>query len=232
MVEDVDRRDGNRRRRLPCEPGDIGPECRGPAAAHRRVRQLCAPRPGIDRVILAGFVPGLSVRRIGEVLPPLPGAVSRVAKTPDAAVAASTTATRPSCPTVWFRRHQAACAGRLRPPPRQAQGDHRPPTRPRRKRRRIKAPVHLPPPARLTGEGRRMPARRPHRPLPIPLPDGRRRVRTTNAVERRFREVRRRTRPMRTFRDRIPMERVRFAILPYRNKNDRTAAPFTVRHNS
>ena len=35
---------------------------------------------------------------------------------------------------------------------------------------------------------------------------------------------------MGTFRDRIPMERVPFAIFSYRNKNDRTAAPFTVTH--
>ena len=28
MAEDVDRRNGTRRRRLPCEPGDIGPEVR------------------------------------------------------------------------------------------------------------------------------------------------------------------------------------------------------------
>ena len=70
-------------------------------------------------------------------------------------------------------------------------------------------------------EGRRMPARRP-RDLPArfryPTPDGRRRVRTTNAIERRFREVRRRTRPMGTFRDRTSMERVLFAIFSYRNK--------------
>ena len=45
----------------------------------------------IDRVILAGFVPGLSTRKVGEVLLPLlgrpvsPATVSRVARTPDAA---------------------------------------------------------------------------------------------------------------------------------------------------
>ena len=65
-----------------------------------------------------------------------------------------------------------------------------------------------------------------------PTPDERKRVRTTNAIERRFREVRRRTRPMGTFRDRTSMERVLFAIFPYRNRNDRTAAPFTVTHKS
>ena len=65
-----------------------------------------------------------------------------------------------------------------------------------------------------------------------PVPDGRGQVRTTDAVERRLREVRRRTRPMATFRDRTPMERVPFAILPYRNKKDRTAVPFAVTHKS
>ena len=65
-----------------------------------------------------------------------------------------------------------------------------------------------------------------------PTPDERRQVLTTNAIERRFREVRRRTRPMGTFRDRTSMERVLFAIFSHQNRNDRTAAPFTVTHNS
>ena len=37
---------------------------------------------------------------------------------------------------------------------------------------------------------------------------------------------------MGTFRDRTSMERVLFAILPYRSKNDRIATPFPVTHNS
>ena len=37
---------------------------------------------------------------------------------------------------------------------------------------------------------------------------------------------------MGSFRDRTSTERVTFAFLPYRNKRDRTAAPFTVIHNS
>ena len=40
----------------------------------------------------------------------------------------------------------------------------------------------------------------------------RRQVRTTNAIERRFREVRRRTRPMGTFQDRTSMNRILFAV--------------------
>ena len=63
-----------------------------------------------------------------------------------------------------------------------------------------------------------------------PTPGGRRQVWTTNAIERRIREVRRRTRPTGTFRDHTSMERVPFAIFSYRNKNDRTADPFAVIH--
>ena len=55
----------------------------------------CARRsPEIDRAILAGFVLGLSIRKLGEVLlglrgrPVSPTRVSRVAKTLDGAVAA------------------------------------------------------------------------------------------------------------------------------------------------
>lgn len=44
-------------------------------------------------------------------------------------------------------------------------------------------------------------------------------VRTTNAIERRFREVRRRTRPMGVFEDRTSMDRILFAIFTYENTN-------------
>ena len=40
------------------------------------------------------------------------------------------------------------------------------------------------------------------------------------------------TRPMSTFKDRTPTERVPFSVLPYQSKNGRTAAPFTVTHKS
>ena len=63
-------------------------------------------------------------------------------------------------------------------------------------------------------------------------PNGHRQVRTTNTIERRFREVGRRTRPMSTFRGCTSMERVLFAILSCRNKNDRIAAPFSVTDDS
>jgi putative transposase len=43
-------------------------------------------------------------------------------------------------------------------------------------------------------------------------------VRTTNAIERRFREVRRRTRPMGVFQDRTSMDRIPFAVFAHENK--------------
>ena len=51
-------------------------------------------------------------------------------------------------------------------------------------------------------------------------------VRTTNAIERRFREVRRRTRPMGTFQDRPSMERILFAVFMHENRNQGLATPF------
>jgi len=57
-------------------------------------------------------------------------------------------------------------------------------------------------------------------------------VRTTNAIERRFREVRRRTRPMGTFQDRTSMERILFAVFIHANKAQRIAAPFPLTQNN
>jgi transposase-like protein len=48
-------------------------------------------------------------------------------------------------------------------------------------------------------------------------PDFRKAIRTTNAIERRFREVRRRTRPMGVFSDRTSVERILYAVLMYEN---------------
>ena len=53
----------------------------------------------------------------------------------------------------------------------------------------------------------------------------RKRVRTTNAIERRFREVRRRTRPMGTFSDRTSMERILFAVFNHENRNQGVGTP-------
>ena len=60
----------------------------------------------------------------------------------------------------------------------------------------------------------------------------RRQVRTTNAIERRFREVRRRTRPMGTFQDRTSMDRILFAVFTHENKAQGTNTPFSLTHNS
>jgi putative transposase len=53
-------------------------------------------------------------------------------------------------------------------------------------------------------------------------------VRTTNAIERRFREVRRRTRPMGVFQDRTSMDRILFAVFTHENKMQGTATPFAL----
>ena len=60
----------------------------------------------------------------------------------------------------------------------------------------------------------------------------RRAVRTTNAVERRFREVRRRTRPMGTFQDKTSMDRILFAVFTHENKSQGVSIPFLLTHNS
>ena len=57
-------------------------------------------------------------------------------------------------------------------------------------------------------------------------------ARTTNAIERRFREVRRRTRPMGVFADRTSMERILFAVFTYENQKEGTSAPFLLTQNS
>jgi transposase-like protein len=54
------------------------------------------------------------------------------------------------------------------------------------------------------------------------------RSRTTNAIERRFREVRRRTRPMGVFSDRSSTERILFAIFSEENRNQRVGTMFTL----
>lgn len=54
----------------------------------------------------------------------------------------------------------------------------------------------------------------------------RKRVRTTNAIERRFREVRRRTRPMGVFQDRTSMDRILFAVFTRENKSQNVSSLF------
>jgi len=63
-------------------------------------------------------------------------------------------------------------------------------------------------------------------------PDQRRAVRTTNAIERRFREVRRRTRPMGTFQDITSMDRILFAVFTHENKSQGVSTPFLLTQNN
>jgi transposase-like protein len=51
-------------------------------------------------------------------------------------------------------------------------------------------------------------------------------IRTTNAIERRFREVKRRTRPMGVFSDKTSMERILYAVFAYENLKEKTWTPF------
>ena len=117
----VDRRNGTYQRRLLTALGDI--ELTVP-----RTRRYCptevlrayARREAeVDRLIAAGFVLGLSTRKIGEVLvallgrPVSPSTVSRVAKTLDDAVLAFhsrplVAGTVPSFSMVWFCRVKLA----------------------------------------------------------------------------------------------------------------------------
>jgi transposase-like protein len=60
----------------------------------------------------------------------------------------------------------------------------------------------------------------------IPEPPLRPQIRTTNAIERRFREVRRRTRPMGVFSDRTSMERILYAVFTYENLRQGIGTPF------
>src|SRR5215468_3605923 len=97
MADDAaDRRNGYYRRHLLTELGDI--ELNVPRTRRYSptevIRAYARRTSEIDRVILAGFVLGLSTRKVGETLLALlgrsvsPSTVSQVAKTLDAAVAA------------------------------------------------------------------------------------------------------------------------------------------------
>jgi transposase-like protein len=63
-------------------------------------------------------------------------------------------------------------------------------------------------------------------------PKERKAVRTTNAIERRFSEVRRRTRPMGVFQDRTSMDRILFAVFMHVNKMHGISAPFHLTQNN
>jgi transposase-like protein len=62
-------------------------------------------------------------------------------------------------------------------------------------------------------------------------PNLRKTIRTTNAVERRFRGVRRRTRPMGVFSDRTSVERILYVVLMYENINQGVYPVFVLTQN-
>jgi len=62
-------------------------------------------------------------------------------------------------------------------------------------------------------------------------PEERKAVRTTNAIERRFREVRRRTRPMGVFQDKTSMDRILFAVFTHENQNQGVPTLFSLTQN-
>jgi Transposase, Mutator family len=150
----ADRRNGYYRRHLLTELDDIElnvPRTRrySPTAV---IRAYARRTREIDRVILAGFVLGLSTRKVGETLLALlgrsvsPSTVSEVAKTLDAGVAAFHR--RPLLPSADARRRRTFPQDRRRRPaqassrrfgaaPRRQEGDHRLPLGGERKRRRM-----------------------------------------------------------------------------------------------
>jgi transposase-like protein len=62
-------------------------------------------------------------------------------------------------------------------------------------------------------------------------PEFRKAIRTTNAIERRFREVRRRTRPMGVFSDRTSIERILYGVFMYENINQGVCPVFVLTQN-
>lgn len=63
-------------------------------------------------------------------------------------------------------------------------------------------------------------------------PKWRKAVRTTNAIERRFREVRRRTRPMGVFSDRTSMDRILYAVFTHENRMQGVSPLFLLTQSS
>jgi transposase-like protein len=255
-----DRRNGSYRRWLLTALGAIElsvPRSRTCSAAVVLGRYARRERT-IDRLILACFVLGLSTRKVGEALLTLlgqrvsPATVSRVAQTLDEAVAAFHR--RPLANRyrvlvldgVVLSRKTGG--GALRRPVLVALGI-------RLDGRKEIVDFRLAPAeSRAAWEEARRAARqlterwRSRYPAAVRClvqdldalleflrfddPLWRTASRTTNAIERRFREVRRRTRPMGVFSDRTSIERILFAVFTYENHKQGTSAPFLLTHNS
>ncbi len=224
-----DRRNGTSRRCLLSELGDI--ELNVPRTRHfcpTGVLKSHARRaPEIDRAILAGFVLGLSTRKVGEVLLALLGrpvsaaTVSRVARTLDMAVAAfHRRPLKNACKTLMLDGvvlTRKTGAGALRRPVLMALGI-------RHDGRKEIYPKAV---ASLRNDLDDLLTCFRYKTL-----DERKQVRTTNAIEQRFREVRRRTRPMGTFQDRTSMDRILYAVFIHENKSQGISTPLSLTHNS
>ena len=63
-------------------------------------------------------------------------------------------------------------------------------------------------------------------------PSFRKSIRTTNHIERRFKEVRRRTRPMGVFSNKTSVDRILYAVFMYENKAEEAYPVFLLTHNS
>jgi transposase-like protein len=253
----ADRRNGSYARWLLTELGLIElhvPRTRT-FSALRVVRAYARRAQHVDRMILACFVLGLSTRKVAIALLPIlgcslsPATISQVAKQLDAAVAAFHR--RPLKDSyrvlvldgvVLRRKTGAGALARpvlvalgLRPDGKEEVIDFRPATA----ESAAQWEQFLGNLIRrgLTGERLEM--------LGVvaclradlddlltcfryPTIEERKTVRTTNAIERRFREVRRRTRPMGTFQDRTSMERILFAVFMHENRNQGLATPFAL----
>jgi putative transposase len=63
-------------------------------------------------------------------------------------------------------------------------------------------------------------------------PAFRKAIRTTNHIERRFKEVRRRTRPMGVFSNKTSVDRILYAVFMYENKTEEVYPVFALTHKS
>ena len=153
--------------------------------------------PEIDRAILAGVVPGLSTRRVGEILLALPGrpvpaaTVSRVAGTIDA-----------------FRRAGSESA---------VEREHF-----------LDRPYHR----GLTGKGLLATLPIVRHGIPVRRCRAHRIRNILDKVRAAHRDVRRRTRPTGTFRDRTSMDRVLHAVFIHESRSRGISTPLSPTHDS
>ena len=224
----VDRRNGADTRWLLSELGRIElsvPRTRR-FSPHPVVRAYARRAAHIDRMIRACFVLELRIRKVASALRLVlgrrisAGTVSQVAKTLDAAVATF------HCPVL--------VALGLRPDGKKEIIDYRPQVADTRPQARSAA-------CRFA-ERRQGPHPKAVACLRADLDElltcirykavaARKAVRTTNAIESKFREVRRRTRPMGALQDRTSMDRILFAVFTHENSTPGGPTLFSLTQN-